>query len=1130
MTFIRFVILALLALVGLLPGASITQAAPAPDPVGPDGVTRIVVEAEDMKGVDSGGFGMNSPKWQVGRAGFDLYQNNVFGGHWQSRTRTVMTDAGDNAAELKATVNVPKAGKYKVWVKYECPPYFNYAFDVEVAAGGKSLLRKTYGLIDSPKHFCFTDKLTTGNLYWSWGIDHDAAEGYVVELPAGEVNLTIAKTKNPAPAGARSIDVVMITSDLSDLSAPRYPRYPLLDELMLGNSVYFRYKLDAKAAGPAKITWSTLTKRYPAFYAPYNNHQALIRFYDDKGQVIKNDKGEPLSEPSGQLSTVLKPGESGPWMNVGPIMTVESATTVTLRATPVDDKGVPVRGEEPSLPMSVEIGTAPADVVKTLTMASDESALSFLLQPDLKSPEGKRWTIKLTDVYRHMVEELDKLPRIGPIPGKMRFFGGTGTPYSYAPVAGQANLDLSLAFRLAVGLNTLTGNSLDKATVDAHRTAYAKAKAPFLGGGTIQHGQDPEAAAKSITAGGDPKAFYFLSFGDEIGLPAVDINDPKLLAEFHEFLKKRNVSPADLGLASWDVVKPLNAMSNDVAVQIGVLPKGQSGAAVDKTLKRLYWHSAGFRVHKGVEDFAAKTRKLKELLGPDAHTSANLGGMHPFYWMHQSSFIESFKGNAMSVAWSEDYDYCQPETSRLVIDWQAGYLKAGTKYNGQRMQFYCMPHYPGNSPEHLLQNAVTLFGQNIKDIDWFSIPPDGFSTENYVSVRDGLPTFKVMRDVSGMAGKTEDWLDPAKPIQAPIAFLLSEASDTWELGGEGQGAVAPGSVATNAFQEERKNTYYVLRNAGYRVDLVTEADVQEGRLKGYQFLYVGGENMEKATVKPISEWVKAGGIVYASAGAARKDEYDEPLTGLDPVLGRGAATAYERFKGPLRSKLELLFCKPIDSVHSRGGEQSETWSFDAIVTLERFKAGEGATVLATYKDDSPAFVSAKTGKGAGYYIGASPGEAWAKKALPVRPTGKGGQETSPAHFEPVIFDIAAGEAILRPLVDAKMVSDTRVTQQHIVTNRLQSPKGTVITVVNLGHQQLGKAKGVQLQIEGMAKPKKVWSTAYPKGLDFKELPMPIGPGSPPVRPLSPDLKQGVPTIVVELPEVGLVDIVVLEAP
>ena len=63
--------------------------------------------------------------WRVGRAGIDHYQNNVFGGHWQSRTRTAMTDSGDTPAEITSEIDVPAAGRYKVWAKYECPPFFN---------------------------------------------------------------------------------------------------------------------------------------------------------------------------------------------------------------------------------------------------------------------------------------------------------------------------------------------------------------------------------------------------------------------------------------------------------------------------------------------------------------------------------------------------------------------------------------------------------------------------------------------------------------------------------------------------------------------------------------------------------------------------------------------------------------------------------------------------------------------------------------------------------------------------------------------------------------------------------------------------------------------------------------------
>src|SRR5436190_743541 len=223
----------------------------------------------------------------------------------------------------------------------------------------------------------------------------------------------------------------------------------------------------------------------------------------------------------------------------------------------------------------------------------------------------------------------------------------------------------------------------------------------------------------------------------------MDISDAKMLAEFRAFLQARGVKPEDLGVKSLDEVKPLSAFSADVAIQIGVLPKSAGAAAklpegdAGKLLRRLYWHSNQFAIAKGMQDFAAKTQTMTQLIGPHFKTTANLGGMHPFYWMNQASFIESFRAGAMTLAWSEDYDYCQPEVTRLVVDFEAAYLRAGAKYHDTPMMFYCMPHYPGNTGQHLVQNAVILWGQGVRDLDFFNSGPDAYSTENYIHSRGG---------------------------------------------------------------------------------------------------------------------------------------------------------------------------------------------------------------------------------------------------------------------------------------------------------------------------------------------------------------------------------------------------------
>jgi hypothetical protein len=1035
--------------------------------------TRIVIEAEDMTGVAQNKFGPGKG-WQVGRWGQDLYQNMVFGGVWASRLRTAMTDATSTPAQAYSDITVPAAGTYKVWAKYEAPPFFNYAFGLRIQslANKKTVFDKTYGLRESAKQFSFNDKLIKGDLYWTWGIDHDAAEGYQVTFPtAGRYRVTLYKTPNPAPAAARSVDAILITSDLSEISTPRQPRYPLLDELRRANHVYFRFR--NLSDQPARVAWNHWNHRYPDFYAP--GYRELVKFYDASGKEIIPEGGNEKAK--GDWPQPLAAGAASVWYDLGPTMNVESTSpfTVSLLADGA-------KADTPSLPVGVDIALAPnaKSIVKSFQLGADENALNFLVQPDLFRKEGVEYTKKTTDIYNEVAQQLNAVPRIGPVPQQMKLYGTTGSPAPGAETA--KDFDLAQQFRLALGLNTFQSNSTDKAE-DDKTVAWRKQKnAPLIERSVAyHHSQEPAKIAEMVKQNDIQKYFYYLSFGDEIGLPAVDVHDEAKVAAFREYVRAQGETPQTLGVADWEHVKPLSTLSADVAVKIGVLP--EQTAKTDETtnqLKRLYWYSTQFRTQQGIEDFAQKTKEFKTLLGDQVETTANLGSMHPFYWMHQASFIEAFRQHAMSLAWSEDYTYCMPEATQLVADFEAAYLRKGASYHDTPMQFYCMPHWPGNSPENLMQNAVMEWANNVKDLDWFDAAPDIWQTENYIAYRGGLPMWQTLRTVSGMAGLIEADLKPARPQSTPVAMLLSESSDLWELNGNSQNAVEPGSQESNVSQEERKNLWYALRHAGYRVDFVTEDDVKEGLLKNYKVVYVSGQNLQRGAADKLKQWVQGGGVLYATAGAARKDEFDGPLTTLDEVLGRGAQKSYNRYHGPLRAKLELLFLKPLDTM--KIGAQS----LDVLASKEEFAAAPGAQVLATYAGDgSPAWVKNSFGQGAAFYTGALPGEAFVQKALPVVPMGKGGPESNSSHFEPVNFNATARAMILRPLTDAKIAPDTTTPQRGVVMGRLSSPRSTVVPIVNLAEQHDGTVKNVPITLTGIAKkPAKVWSCFHKNGVPF----------------------------------------------
>ncbi|MCM8817767.1 MAG: beta-galactosidase trimerization domain-containing protein [Candidatus Omnitrophica bacterium] len=1028
---------------------------------------RIIVEAEDMDGVNQKAFGPGK-SWQIGRWGHDLYQNMTFGGVWASRLRTAMTDEKANPAEIKKTISVPEDRKYKLWVKYECPPYFNYAFKVKlVDSQNNTVFDKIYGLITSEKHYCFTDKPLRGSLYWQWGIDHDAAEGYVVELKKGTYTLIIAKTHNPEPAGVRSIDVIMLTSDLSEISSPRYSRYPLLDELRRANHVYFRFRnLSDKSI---KITWNHWNHRYPDFYAPF--YRDLVRFYDEKGNLITRQD----MKYTGDWPDPVEPAKASVWYDLGPTMNTESTSPYTFEATTVD-------GSIKNPRFAVDIALEPNEkkILKSFEIAPGEEELTILVQPDLNTKQGLQYTKKIVDIFKEITQILNKEKRLGPIPKKLKLFAYTGKVSDARN--SQWGFEVEQAFRHALGLNTFShvnDGEEAKKIIDWWKDRGGMIERSYA----FHHSQDIPKTVKMIKDKKLEPYFYYLSYGDEIGLPSIKSEDPKMIEDFRKFVQKFGETPQSLGCALWEQVKPVSSPSTEIAVQIGVVSEKKETAQVENTMKKLYWYSVLFQEDMGIKEFAEKTRQLKKELGENVHTTANLGGMHPFYWVHQQSFIEAFKRGAMSLAWSEDYTYCMPEASTLVVDFLASYLRKGASYHDTPMQFYCMPHWPGCPPDLLLKNAVLLWANNVKDLDFFSAGIDAYMTENYIAYRGGLPTFKTIRTISGMAGLIEDYLIPARPEKTPVAMLLSQASDVWELEGKSQWDVKPGSAATNIFQEERKNIWYCLRKAGYRVDFITENDIKEGLLDNYRVLYIVGQNIEKKAAQKIKEWIENGGIVFATASAGRKDEFDQPTDVLDSVFGRGKQISYLKYKGPLRAQLELLFQSGVDRILFEGK------SSKVLCNKEVFEVMPESQVVARYSSDGmPAWIKKNTGSGVAYYGGTLPGQTYIQAGLEVLPCGKGGMKQKFCHFgagnqEPVIEDAVSQDLILLPLKENNIQPDIISSIKGIVTGRLKSDKCVVIPVVNLTARD--SVKNVCLDVKGLEfVPYKVWSCFYKNGLKF----------------------------------------------
>src|SRR5213592_3335981 len=89
----------------------------------------IIAEGESFTPLDKKG-------WKVTHQQ-DSYGSHTYGGMWMTHGGCLGAPAASVDSVAVQTVEVSKAGKYRVWSKYQAPPYFNYLHKIEVAQNGR---------------------------------------------------------------------------------------------------------------------------------------------------------------------------------------------------------------------------------------------------------------------------------------------------------------------------------------------------------------------------------------------------------------------------------------------------------------------------------------------------------------------------------------------------------------------------------------------------------------------------------------------------------------------------------------------------------------------------------------------------------------------------------------------------------------------------------------------------------------------------------------------------------------------------------------------------------------------------------------------------------------------------------
>lgn len=289
----------------------------------------LIAEGEQFKPLDQKG-------WKAVHQN-DSYASHTYGGAWSTHGGLLGAPATSVDSVATQTLTVASAGQYRVWSKYQAPPYFHYLHRIELSQGGKVVFSHLYGKGGTERLWSFSGQ--SDELWWPWGVDHDAAEApkTMVQLAAGPVEVRLTAVANAQPAGDRFVDFVVLTTEPGDTYQGFKPYgvgSPFTFEALAATRLYARFQNTTQA--PAKLSVSRA------------------------GHYQPNYGGATAQFPDAEVA----PGQWSPWFNIGPFCRLvhDEGLTVSLKGAA-------------SIPLQFARGASGQDVVGDVQVASGESVV-----------------------------------------------------------------------------------------------------------------------------------------------------------------------------------------------------------------------------------------------------------------------------------------------------------------------------------------------------------------------------------------------------------------------------------------------------------------------------------------------------------------------------------------------------------------------------------------------------------------------------------------------------------------------------------------------------------------------------------------------------------------------------------
>ncbi len=514
---------------------------------------------------------------------------------------------------------------------------------------------------------------------------------------------------------------------------------------------------------------------------------------------------------------------------------------------------------------------------------------------------------------------------------------------------------------------------------------------------------------------------------------------PEAHIGFRKWLAAKGMSPQLFGESSWDSVRMLT---------VSELVRSEQEA-------RLYYWSRRYSGYLTPRMFALAAEAVRAN-SPNKRMLSFVGlSGHSLYFPSQmplDMFEMGNQGYPLMPGISDwmFYGGWRWDSFQVVAYSVAPYNAGARRWgpDGQSIAPASFPMMHCVSPNEL--RAYTMLANQVKHISYFAFGPYYAVPADFWS--ESPECYEATSLTDNRAAQVDDILSTAQMRPSRVAMLYSLSTEYWDP----QSSFA-----------DRRAAFLALSHEYFQPELITEDQINSGALQHYDALYVLDPNVAASVQDRIGKWVQGGGLLWASANAMVRNEYNQPLDGLASLAGL-RRTFSSSADADSKSK-EAPVLAPVK------GESDFRPHNVVTIGMPESVAEDGARIRARFDTGAPGWLEKNVGKGKFIYLADRVGLTYTAKAS--RPRGY-----------PDVWAATGRAPLTVPLVEAKVDRELICSDPTIMASPLSTPDGTVIILYNM---RPSSRRNLVLTLKEPACPFSVQAFA---GYQLKDLPFRFNEG------------------------------------